>query len=120
MKLFADLPGGAGEDIADGIDPSMDEFISPQDRLAILCDSSTEAYLQLSREERTTYTLKENKIRPLTDQELQITVSTFLGLGGQERCRKKEPVCSCSEFFQFLAGEAGLDYDPVQLDGWGP
>ena len=86
--------------------------------------------------------MDEQKIRPLTAQELQANVSAFLDLrpdgyalhhkskrlsilefnravdssedwGRKEGCRKKELTRTHSGVLQLPAGEGGLDHDPV-------
>jgi hypothetical protein len=53
-RQFADLMGVSGEEIADGLDPGLDKYVSPAQRREILCDYSGDtASLRLSLLERT-------------------------------------------------------------------
>jgi hypothetical protein len=82
-------------------------FTDDTDHSFLVLEPDSQADL-LARLRFSTYTLTENKIRPLRDQELHITVSSFLDLRPDGYA-----------IHQKCAGEAGLDYDPVQLHGRG-
>jgi len=52
-RQFADLMGVSGEEIADGLDPGLDKYVSPAQRREILCDyPGGTASLRLSLQER--------------------------------------------------------------------
>jgi hypothetical protein len=52
-RQFADLMGVSGEEIADGLDPGLDKYVSPAQRREILCDyPGGTASLRLSQQER--------------------------------------------------------------------
>ena len=101
----------------------------------------------LARLRFSTYTLIENEIRPLTDQELTTTVSSLLDLRPdsyaihqkgkrlaileftramdssedweeKKDAEKRSRYAPVLEILQLLAGEAGVDYEPVKLHGW--
>ena len=119
---------------------SLPQFLQNHKELTV--QQILHAHLRIS-----THTVNDNKIRPVTDQEskplsphfwtsvttvtpsirkVNLAILEFTramdsseDLGGKERCRKKEPVCTCSGILQLLAGDAGLDHDAVQLHGWG-
>jgi hypothetical protein len=53
-ETLTDLMGVSGEEIADGLDPDLDKYVSPAQRREILCDYSGDtASLRLSLLERT-------------------------------------------------------------------
>jgi len=119
---------------------SLPQFLQNHKELTV--QQILHAHLRIS-----THTVNDNKIRPVTDQEskplsphfwtsvttvtpsirkVNLAILEFTramdsseDLGGKERCRKKEPVCTCSGILQLPAGDAGLDHDAVQLHGWG-